>query len=257
MLKKMGRPTDNPKRHEVKVRLDDETYGILADYCQRTNHSLSEGIRNGIRLLSANTDYPVLYATDYPTILLLGEPGCGKKCLLGKIFGQNILQSPPETSPLLSAYWGNISGLTVNVVTADTNWPSDTAIDHLHAILSTHAIQLIWYCLSITSERLEQKDLLILQALLSQEKWSPKRLGILFTKCDQDNHSGSKAWTLKNRLRHHFSAVLACLETSALDGFTLDLPTLHLLSLQALENAAWQKNFTAAWHFRNPKAGDN
>ncbi|EJF38853.1 MAG: hypothetical protein E6593_13505 [Clostridium sp.] len=47
----MGRPTDNPKRHEIKARIDDETYRILNDYCEEKGTSKAEGIRDGIRRL--------------------------------------------------------------------------------------------------------------------------------------------------------------------------------------------------------------
>jgi len=49
--KKMGRPTDNPKRHEIKARIDDETYQILNDYCEEKGKPKAEGIRDGIRKL--------------------------------------------------------------------------------------------------------------------------------------------------------------------------------------------------------------
>ena len=49
--KKMGRPTDNPKRHEIKARIDDETSQILNDYCSQKNKSKAEGIRDGIHRL--------------------------------------------------------------------------------------------------------------------------------------------------------------------------------------------------------------
>lgn len=47
----MGRPTDNPKRHEVKARVDDDTYKILIDYCEEKEKSKAEAIREGIRKL--------------------------------------------------------------------------------------------------------------------------------------------------------------------------------------------------------------
>ena len=47
----MGRPTDNPKRHEIKARIDDETYRILNDYCEEKGKSKAEGVRDGIRKL--------------------------------------------------------------------------------------------------------------------------------------------------------------------------------------------------------------
>jgi len=49
--KKMGRPTDNPKRHEVKARLDDETHRILTAYCEEKGKSKTEGVRDGIKKL--------------------------------------------------------------------------------------------------------------------------------------------------------------------------------------------------------------
>jgi hypothetical protein len=49
--KKMGRPTDNPKRHEIKARVDDETYRILNNYCEQKGKSKGQGIRDGIKKL--------------------------------------------------------------------------------------------------------------------------------------------------------------------------------------------------------------
>lgn len=52
--KKMGRPTNNPKRHEIKARIDDETYKILIDYCEDKGKSKAEGVREGIKKLEPN-----------------------------------------------------------------------------------------------------------------------------------------------------------------------------------------------------------
>lgn len=49
--KKMGRPTDSPKRHEVKTHVDDAMLKILDDYCVLHNKKRSEGLRDGISLL--------------------------------------------------------------------------------------------------------------------------------------------------------------------------------------------------------------
>lgn len=49
--KKMGRPTDNPKRHEIKARIDDDTLQVLTDYCEEYGKSKAEGIRDGINQL--------------------------------------------------------------------------------------------------------------------------------------------------------------------------------------------------------------
>lgn len=49
--KKPGRPTDSPKRHEIKVRLDDAALKILDDYCTRKKTTRVQGIRDGISAL--------------------------------------------------------------------------------------------------------------------------------------------------------------------------------------------------------------
>lgn len=50
--KKMGRPTDNPKRHEIKVRFDDVTLNALDSFCARKNVTRVEGIRIAVRKLN-------------------------------------------------------------------------------------------------------------------------------------------------------------------------------------------------------------
>ena len=49
--KKMGRPTDSPKINDLKVRVNDETYKKLLEYCEKHNITKAEAIRQGIHLL--------------------------------------------------------------------------------------------------------------------------------------------------------------------------------------------------------------
>lgn len=49
--KKLGRPTDSPKRHEIKVRLDDAALETLDGYCKRKEITRVQGIRDGINSL--------------------------------------------------------------------------------------------------------------------------------------------------------------------------------------------------------------
>lgn len=51
-LRKMGRPTDNPKIFQVVVKLDEDSNQILLDYCKETGSTRSEAVRFAIlRLL--------------------------------------------------------------------------------------------------------------------------------------------------------------------------------------------------------------
>lgn len=49
--KKMGRPTDSPKIHEVKARVDDETLEALDHYSKISGKNRAECIREGISRL--------------------------------------------------------------------------------------------------------------------------------------------------------------------------------------------------------------
>lgn len=54
MSPRAGRPkVDNPKRNDVKVRLDDEASKRLDVYCIKNNITRAEAIRKGIHLLLA------------------------------------------------------------------------------------------------------------------------------------------------------------------------------------------------------------
>lgn len=51
MSPRTGRPTDNPKRERITVRLDEKSSKILADYCSQESIEKAEAIRRGIERL--------------------------------------------------------------------------------------------------------------------------------------------------------------------------------------------------------------
>lgn len=51
MSPRTGRPTDNPKRERITVRLDEKTSRILDDYCNQESVERAEAIRRGIERL--------------------------------------------------------------------------------------------------------------------------------------------------------------------------------------------------------------
>lgn len=48
-----GRPTDNPKKHETRIRMSDEDIKILEYCCKVTGKSRADIIREGIREIYA------------------------------------------------------------------------------------------------------------------------------------------------------------------------------------------------------------
>lgn len=51
MSPRTGRPTDNPKKERITVRLDKESSEILDDYCNLEKVERAEAIRHGIKKL--------------------------------------------------------------------------------------------------------------------------------------------------------------------------------------------------------------
>jgi len=47
----MGRPTDNPKKERMTVRLDAECSEILENYCEQENVDKGIAVRTGIKKL--------------------------------------------------------------------------------------------------------------------------------------------------------------------------------------------------------------
>ncbi len=50
--KKMGRPTDNPKPHQMTVKFDDECKNIIDQYSEQENVSKMETVRRGVKKLA-------------------------------------------------------------------------------------------------------------------------------------------------------------------------------------------------------------
>ena len=51
LIKKIGRPTNEPKSHRITVRIDEESKEILDEYCVKKEIKQAEAIRIGIKKL--------------------------------------------------------------------------------------------------------------------------------------------------------------------------------------------------------------
>ena len=54
MSVKMGRPTNDPKKERVAVRLNEKSYHILEQYVKQEGVTIGEAIRRGILKLEAD-----------------------------------------------------------------------------------------------------------------------------------------------------------------------------------------------------------
>lgn len=53
MSQRTGRPTDNPKKERITVRLDEKSSRILDSYCKQEIVDRAEAIRRGINRLES------------------------------------------------------------------------------------------------------------------------------------------------------------------------------------------------------------
>ena len=49
MSPRKGRPTDDPKKHEIRIRMSDGEVSMLEECCKATGMNKSDVIRQGIR----------------------------------------------------------------------------------------------------------------------------------------------------------------------------------------------------------------
>ncbi|MCL2851882.1 MAG: hypothetical protein FWE20_02435 [Defluviitaleaceae bacterium] len=52
--KKMGRPTDNPKPHQMTIKFDDECKEIIEGYSRQESISKMEAVRQGVKKLKGD-----------------------------------------------------------------------------------------------------------------------------------------------------------------------------------------------------------
>ncbi|OMG48750.1 CopG family transcriptional regulator [Paenibacillus macerans] len=52
MSPRTGRPkAENPKKYNIKARLNEEMYSAVTDYCTKHNLTVTDAIRLGLKLL--------------------------------------------------------------------------------------------------------------------------------------------------------------------------------------------------------------
>lgn len=196
----------------------------------------------------------------YPNIALLGKSGAGKSTLINTIFETKVAKVSnikPETKGFYNIYYGKDYHRFVNLI--DTaGYEINQGEVYYNNILSlinngirNEPIHIIWYCISITNERIEDIDIKTIIKLL-REKEIRKRLFIVFTKCDYDTETGEKASKLKTVLNNELKKLNIAFSLNYFEvcdnqkDFPLDLPKLIEKSAEILDNVDLRKMFIAS-----------
>lgn len=192
----------------------------------------------------------------FPNIMLIGASGAGKSSLINKIFGGNfahISNVKPETQGYNTIYRGKEYGKSVNLIdTAGYELGQvDTYYKDIHSVISNgiheEMVHIIWYCISVINERIEDMDINILQKLMVESSIR-RRICIVFTKCDYDTDDGSKVTAFKAALNDQIRYPISSFETSTSNelDLDLDLPQLIQWSADAIDDEDLRNKFIAA-----------
>ena len=196
----------------------------------------------------------------YPNIMLLGISGAGKSSLINTVFKRDLAKVSsikPETYGYENIFYGKDYGLGVNLVdTAGYEMNQENNyLDSIKQILKRgiknkstgeyEMIHIIWYCISIPNERIEDIDLKILKDI-SCNPQIRNRVCVVFTKCDLDTEDSEKAVLFKQILHERVSQSLPCFETCNDSDLPLDIQNLIKWSANQIDNKDLREKFVAS-----------
>lgn len=127
-----------------------------------------------------------------PTIMLLGQTGCGKSSLANLVFGEKIF----ETSDFISQTqeFSIKEGRECNIIDSRGYELSDTSDSYVEEVIQgikkfegdNKNITSIWYCISIAGKRIQDVDIKLIKKIRELRNFRDK-LKIVFTKSDEDS----------------------------------------------------------------------
>ena len=187
----------------------------------------------------------------YPNIMLLGISGAGKSSLVNIIFGTDEAETSnvePETKGYCNFFDGHKYGRKINLIDTagyELNQSDSYFASISDAIASKYngePIHILWYCLSVGNERIEEIDLRVLQKLMKIENVKD-RLCIVFTKCDLDDDESSKEKAFKKVLQGNGLNNLPSFEVSINPKLKLQLKDLIQWSTEQLKEEDFRQSF--------------
>lgn len=166
----------------------------------------------------------------FPNILLLGKSGAGKSSLVNKVFGMDIAKVSdfkPETKEF-KKYEGNKYNKSVNIIDSEgyeiasnidisrrQGTPKTTSYNEFCSKLKGYInskiklkerINVVWFCISVAGNRIEDMDLSLLEYVYNMEELD-KNVCVVLTKCDEDDDEGSCAKAFKDIIRNQPNSI--------------------------------------------------
>lgn len=152
----------------------------------------------------------------FPNILIMGKSGTGKSSLINTIFGKDIAEVN-DTKPCTRGfkdYKGKEYEKNINIIDSegyeisiDKNKDSFTIFENRireelkYRDDKEEKIHIVWFCISIASNRIEDMDIDVLSSIYSMSELD-KKVCVVLTKCDEDDEEGTCANEFKNIIKN-------------------------------------------------------
>lgn len=196
-----------------------------------------------------------------PNIMLLGKTGCGKSSLINLVFHKDLapVNDVSRGTDGFITYKGEKYGLGVNLIDSRGYEMEDgngESFDSYYRSIKDkmeesrkkdplEKIHIIWYCISVAAEKIEDYDIKVLKLLYGESELQ-KRVCVALTKCDQDDEDGSTAKIFKKIISTEVGNRVPVFEVSTDPSLPLDLEKMMDWSANLLDDADLKEAFVAS-----------
>ena len=196
-----------------------------------------------------------------PNIMLLGATGCGKSSLINRVFCKDLapVNDASRGTDGFEIYWGREHSMGVNLIDSRGYEMEDGSGESFSAYSASirqkmdenrrkkplEKIHVVWYCISVAAERVQDYDIKILN-LLRGEPELRDRISIVFTKCDEDDENGSTAKIFRRIITSEVGANVPIFEVSTDRDLPLDLEKLIAWSAAQLDDRDIKEAFVSS-----------
>lgn len=197
-----------------------------------------------------------------PNIMLLGATGCGKSSLINTIFKKDNLAEVNDVyrgTEGFKTYYGKDYDIGVNLIDSRgyemEDGSGESFLNYQKSIQNKmeenrskkplEKIHIIWYCISIASERIQPYDIEILKMLQKQTDVNNK-IAVILTKCDEDYEDRRTFKCFKNIIHNDVSHSISIFGVSIYPELPLELEEMMNWSADKIDNADLKEAFIAS-----------
>ncbi|MCI8537530.1 MAG: DUF697 domain-containing protein [Oscillospiraceae bacterium] len=196
-----------------------------------------------------------------PNIMLLGATGCGKSSLINLVFQKELarVNDVARGTEGFETYPGAKYGLGVNLIDSRgyemEDGGGDSFSKYFESVKTKMAesrkkdplekIHIIWFCVSVAGEKIQDYDLETLR-LLREDPELKRRVVVIATKCDEDDEDGTTAKIFRNVITEKIGNNVPMFEVSTDPSLPLDLEKLMAWSADQLDDKELKEAFVAS-----------